>query len=338
MAEQVNIGLIGLGGMGRVHYGCYRNNTNAKIVALCDIEPNKARGSWSALEINLGAEGSDKIDMTGIASYTAYADLIADPNVHVVDICLPTHLHAEVAIAALKAGKDVFCEKPMALSDAECAALEEVVRETGRRLQVGHCLRYWPQYLAAEKIIKSGEYGGWQYARFERFSGAPKWSWDNWLLTQPRSGGVILDMHVHDADAALWWFGRPDTIHADGALAGDLALTVDAAWHYPGGKLATLHSSWDLNGGPFRYAFRVVLEKATIAFDSATGCSNLQVYVDGQQTEIPVEDASAYQLEIDDFLARLLAGQPIERVTPASSRAAVAAVREEIRQIEAAKR
>jgi predicted dehydrogenase len=338
MADRVNIGLIGLGGMGRLHYNCYRNNAHSKIVALCDIVPSKARGCWEAVELNLGSEGSDETDMAGIASYTAYADLIADPNVQVVDICLPTHLHAEVAIAALKAGKDVLCEKPMALNEGECAALEEVVQETGRRLQVGHCLRYWPQYLAAEKIIRSGEYGDWRYARFERFSGAPKWSWDNWLLTQPRSGGVVLDMHIHDADAALWWFGRPETIHADGALEDGLAVTVDAAWRYPGGKIATLHSGWDLNGGPFHYAFRVVMEKATVAFDSNTGSSNLQIYADGQQTEIPVEDASAYQLEIDDFIARIQAGKPVERVTPASSRAAVAAVREEIRQIEAARK
>jgi predicted dehydrogenase len=333
MTDTINVGIIGLGGMGRLHHSCYTANPHARIVALCDVDPQKARGIWGDLALNIRSEESQTTSQEGVAAYTEYADLIADPNVQAVDICLPTHLHAEVAIAALKAGKDVLCEKPLALNTAECSAVEQVVHETGRRLMVGHCLRYWPQYLAAEEEIRSGKHGDWLYARFHRSSGAPTWSWENWLLTGSRSGGVVLDMHVHDADTALWWFGAPQNIVASGIQSDDLPLVVDATWEY-GAKRVNLHGSWDMNGGDFRYAFQVVMERGTISFDSAHGKSSLILHSGAQQTEIPITDASAYQAEIDDFIDAIRTDRPITRVTPASSRLAVAVAREEIQQIQ----
>ena len=82
---------------------------------------------------------------------------------------------------------------------------------------IGHCLRFWPQYVKASEIMQSGEYGRVLYAELHRFSPAPVWSDSNWYMKSEQSGGV-LDMHIHDIDVALWWFGRPET-HRDDAAA-----------------------------------------------------------------------------------------------------------------------
>ncbi len=334
----IKVGLIGIGGMGRMHYNCYNNNPDAKIVAMCDVDERKLQGDWSSIGLNIETEGSDIVDLSGIKTYSDYNELINDPDVQLVDICLPTPQHAQVTIAALKAGKDVLCEKPMAFTEAECAQMEEALAQSGRQLLIGHCLRYWPHYVKAKEIIDSGEHGKVLTARFHRAGGTPWWSWENWLATGPRSGGAVLDMHIHDVDTALWWFGEPQSITADGLVIGDLPVSVEAIWRYANGPLVQLYGSWDNNGGPFQYGFKVVMEKATLVHDPATGVNNLQLIKGGkdgdESQEIEVADDLAYQKEIDDYVACLNEGRKLERVTPQASRLSVATIWEELRQIE----
>jgi len=329
----IKVGLIGIGGMGRMHFNCYDRNPNAEVIAICDVDERKRAGDWSSIGLNVDTSKSDLVDLSGIKIYSSYEELIADADVQLVDICLPTPQHAAVAIAALRAGKDVLCEKPMAMNAGECAAMQDAVRESGRQLMIGHCLRYWPQYVKAHEIIASGEYGEVLYARFHRSGGTPLWSWNNWLTTGSQSGGAVLDMHIHDVDTALWWFGRPQQIVADGLIMDDLPMTVDATWRYEKGPLVFLHGGWDNNSGPFRYAFKVVMERGTVAHDSATGNPALQIH-SGESSEIAVEEKLAYQNEIDDFIACLVEGRPMERVTPETGRLAVETVQEELRQIQ----
>lgn len=338
METTINVGIIGIGGMGRTHFSCYRNNPAAKIVALCDLDEGKRTGQWGTMEINIGSEEADTGDMSGIASYEQYSDLLADPEVRLVDICLPTRLHAEVSIAALMAGKDVFCEKPMAWTVDECREIQKAIAESGRQFFVGHCLRYWSHYLKINDYLQSGEYGAWRYARLARSGGAPTWSWNNWLMTGSQSGGAVFDMHIHDADAALWWFGKPEGVHAAGVVVDGLPLTVDANWSYPGGRVVNLHGSWDLNSGPFRYAFDVVFEKATVSFDSAVDDSVFRISTTAGAETVNIDAPNAYQYEIDDILDCLKSGRKMERVTPAGSEIAVQVVREELRQIESSTR
>ena len=325
----LQVGLIGLGGMGRMHFNCYKNNPDATIVAVCDVDEAKLLGGGGA-EINIGATGP--LDLSGLKTYFDAHELINDPDVQLVDICLPTPLHAPFAILALRAGKHVFCEKPLALTVEAARAMQEAQRESGQQLMIGHCLRYWPQYVKAHEIIESGEYGRPLYARFHRSSATPKWSWDNWLQDGARSGGAVLDMHIHDADTALWWFGTPQSINADGIIVDGLPLSVDATWRYNNGLLASLHGSWDNNGGPFRMAYKVVLEKASLAWDSSVG-ENVQLSVDGATQDIETPGTMAYQAEINDFVACLNEGRTMTRITPAGSRASLEAVLEELRQI-----
>jgi len=329
--KKVRAGLIGLGGVGRIHFDCWRKCPDAELVAISARDPRKLAGDWGGQEFNLGAQAAQRVDLSGFTAYAKFEDLIADSNVDVVDICLPTPLHAPVTIAALRAGKHVLCEKPMALSLDECAAMERAAAESGRHLMIAHCLRYSPHYLKAREILESGEYGGAVYANFQRMSGAPIWSGDGWFMRVGESGGV-LDMHIHDIDAALWWFGKPARIVADGYAHNGLPLTVDAHWHYDEGPFVHLHSAWDVNGGAFRYSFKLVLEKATLAHDSAVEGGALQLITGGKATSIPISEANVHQAEIDDF-ARITAGFGTPRISPVESRLAIEIGLEENRQI-----
>ena len=328
----IRVGLIGLGGVGRIHFDAWRKCPDARLVAISARDRRKLAGDWGGQDFNLGAQAAQHVDLSDVAKYARFEDLIADANVDAVDICLPTPMHAPVSIAALRAGKHVLCEKPMSLSLDECDAMERAAAESGRHLMIAHCLRYWPHYAKAREILASGEYGRAVYASFHRESGAPVWSGSGWFMRQDESGGV-LDMHIHDVDAALWWFGRPAKITAAGSVHEGLPLTVDAHWHYDGGPTVHLHSAWDLNGGAFRHSFKLVLEKATLTHDLAVEGGALQLTAGGKTTAIAVAEPGVHQAEIDDFAARIAGGHAGPAITSAESRAAVEMGLEELRQI-----
>jgi predicted dehydrogenase len=338
MSEKVKVGLIGIGGMGRTHFGCYQNNPNAEIVAICDVDAKKREGDWGNTALNIDTGEAGAVDLSGIAVYENYEDLIADENVQLVDICLPTRLHAPATLAALKAGKDTLCEKPLAFDESEGEQMVSAFEESGKQLLIGHCLRYWSHYIKAKEIIDSGEYGRVLSARFHRVSGTPWWSFNNWLATGSESGGAILDMHIHDVDTALWWFGEPSTLTADGVIEDGLPLSVDAIWRYENGPVVYLHGAWDNNGGDFDYGFKVVLEKATLVHHPVAGVADLKVIKggrDGDQSEVlELDNSSAYQNEIDDYVDCLHNGKTLTRVTPQDSLRTLRVCLEELRQVQ----
>jgi predicted dehydrogenase len=330
---EATVGLIGLGAIGRLHYGCWSKSTRGRVVALASRDPRKRAGDWAAGEFNLGDQSAERVDLSGLAVYESAHDLIADPKVQIVDICTATPHHAPLAIAALRAGKHVICEKPMALSVIECAEIEEAVRQSGRQLMIAHCLRYWPHYLRAYEAIRSGEFGRPLYARFQRHGGLPSWSDGGWLMNPEQSGGV-LDMHIHDIDVALWWFGEPASIATSGFVRGGLPLMVDSTWRYAdGGPIVQMHGGWDPNGGAFRHAFTLVLEKATLVYDLAVSPGVLQVYCDGQLTEEAMPEPAAHEAELDEFASCVAEGKPFTRFSPHESRLAVEYGLREIHQL-----
>ena len=321
--NQINVGLAGLGFMGQVHFGCYQNNQSARVVAICDQNAAKLTNQ-TAIEGNI--EGAAPLDFSGLRATSDYQELLDDPKIELIDLCLPTPQHARAAIAALEAGKHVLCEKPMAPTLAECDAMIAAAEQSGKFLMIGHCLRFWPHYVAAHKIIESGELGQIIYARFHRSTAAPPWS--SWMLDGAQSGGAIFDTHIHDVDTALWWFGAPDSIEAQGVERQGLSLKVDANWCYQNGPQLDFHCGWDLNGGPFRMSFEVTGEAATLAYDSALD-QTVQRHQNGATRDIEVAPGLGYQSEIDYFIECIGNGQTPARATPQSSRDAVRVTLEE---------
>ncbi len=181
-------------------------------------------------------------------------------------------------------------------------------------------------------MLDSGEFGRAKYARFSRTGAAPTWSAGGWLMKGKESGGV-LDMHIHDIDVALWWFGRPEKIAASGVSPDGLPLVVDASWQYRDELTAQLHSAWDRNGGAFRHAFQLVMENATLLYDLASNPDALILRRDGKDTTLPMPKPDAYAAQLDDFAACVGEGRKITRITPADSRLAVEVGLEELRQL-----
>ena len=294
----MNVGLIGLGAIGRLHFERWRQSKAGRLVAVSARDPRLLAGDWAGKEFNLGAQTAAEVDLSDLAKYERAEDLLADPAVEIVDICLPTPRHAPVAMAALRAGKHVFCEKPMALSLDECRGMEEAARAAGRHLMIGHCLRFWPQYVKAHELLTSGEFGRAVYFWAHRSSAAPMWSASGWYMNGAQSGGV-LDMHIHDVDVALWWFGRPQKISASGVVENGVPMIIDAAWRYGDGPAVQMHGSWDRHGGAFRHAFRLVMERGTLVHDLAVDAEALVLHRGGERTTIPVPEGNGHQAELD---------------------------------------
>jgi 1,5-anhydro-D-fructose reductase (1,5-anhydro-D-mannitol-forming) len=323
----IKVGLVGLGFMGQMHFNCYKANPGAEIVAVGDCDEAKLSGN-AKVEGNIA--GNAPLDLTGIHTTTDVQSLLDNPEIDLVDFCLPTRAHAEHTIAALKAGKHVLCEKPLAWTLEECDAVIAAQQESGKALLIGHCLQFWPQYMKAKEIIDSGDLGDIVYARFIRVSGAPTWS--EWLMNGEQSGGAVFDMHVHDIDTALWWFGKPDSVTTTGLIHEGLPLKVDAAWNYENGPQVHLHGGWDANGGDFVMAFEIIGSKASLNWDSSRG-EAMHLFKDGKSTPIEVSGTMGYQAEIDYLIECINAGQLPSRATAQSSKVSVELAREELKQL-----
>jgi len=170
----LRIGIAGFGFMGRTHYQCWSKLKTAKVVAICDTNPNVVEDTRKAVG-NIGDAQSD-IDFGRLKLYTDYHKMLAEAKLDAVSITLPTCLHPEFAIKALSAGVNVMCEKPMALTVRGCDQMIAAARGSGRRLQIGHCVRFWPEYAKAKEIVDSGKHGKVIAASFRRLGSAPTWS------------------------------------------------------------------------------------------------------------------------------------------------------------------
>src|SRR3954471_14037336 len=152
------IGIVGIGFMGMIHYLAAAKLAGAKVVALCSRDPAKLAGDWTSIQGNFGPRGT-KMDLSAQATYADMADLLADPKVDLVDLCVPNDEHAKLAIRALEAGKHVLVEKPIALTTRDADAMVAAARASGKLLMVAHVLPFFPEFAFAADAVQSGRYG-----------------------------------------------------------------------------------------------------------------------------------------------------------------------------------
>ena len=304
----IKVGLIGCGFMGSMHANCYKNIDGVKVTAVADIRREKAE------ELANGAD-----------IYPDGKDLIANADVDVIDICLPTYLHAEYAILAMEKVKYLFVEKPVALTNAEAKAMQKKAKETGCRVQVGQVIRFWDEYVELKKIIESGVYGKVINANFRRISPRPTWGYNNWLLDIKISGGAAQDLHVHDTDYVLSVFGEPKNFYSVKNKSGEQNSYINTIMKYQD-FVVSVEGTWDLpSTHPFEATFRVVFEKATI--ENAGG--KFTCYTEDGAKEIVIEkkelsggykggnisDLGGYYNELVYFTDRVKNGEEIAKAT-----------------------
>ena len=176
----LRVGIVGFGFMGKMHLRCYRGIDGVTVAAVCDADESRLKDTKGAAGNIEGAQTPP--DLAGVNLYTDFDRMLTEEKLDAVSITLPTSMHRDFTVKALDAGVNVLCEKPMAVDIPQCEDMIAAARKSGRILQIGHCIRFWPEYAKTKKIVEAGEYGKIWAASFRRLSALPKWSWNNWLI------------------------------------------------------------------------------------------------------------------------------------------------------------
>lgn len=242
--------------MGGVHAQAYRALPLAKVTAIVDDDIARARKKAKLLGLDAAVYGS--VD-----------EALESAEIDVVDICVPTAHHARLVRKAIGAGKHVFCEKPFAATAKDADELAKLARGAGITMQIGQCIRFWPEYQALEKYVKSGRGGRLLSLSMVRRSARPAYSVGDWINREDLSGGGAFDLHIHDTDYVHHLLGKPKAVTSVGTKDATgwshlfthyhfdgVAVTAEGGWNYP--------AKWG-----FRMGFEAVFEYAVVEFDSA---------------------------------------------------------------------
>jgi predicted dehydrogenase len=329
----INVGIIGLGFMGQTHLGCYqRLGDQARVVAIADIEPRRAAGDMSGAFSNVDSGDKSALDMSRVKGFTDYRKLLEMPDVELVDVCVPTPVHPQVAIDALRAGKHVLCEKPLARTSAAARDIVDAAKKSDKFFMPAMCIRFWPQYRWLYQAIQDGRYGRVLSAHFTRLASTPP----GWFRDGALSGGAALDLHIHDTDFARYCFGEPVSVSSSGynTITGEIDHVV-TTFRFRETPVVVAEGGWAMHDGfPFRMRFVVRFEQATVEFDMDKKDS-LQVFADGKATPIPCDSDTGWFHEIRYFLQCIAENQPPSVVTAEDAYRSVALIEAELRSLRA---
>jgi predicted dehydrogenase len=250
--------------------------------------------------------------------------LVKLPQVDVIDICLPPHLHVDAACYAMEHGKDVFIEKPLALTLEGCHRIQETSRKTGQLALVAHVLPYMGPFAYATELVRSGKYGPAIGGYFKRVISDPTWIPD--FYQADKVGGPLVDLHVHDLHWIQLLFGKPKSTHAVGRLHGNVAKYVHVLYEFESPDIAVSSSSGVIDGPgrPFTHAFELHLRDATVHFEFAAHSDTAEsmplkvITRDGQvlRPELPAaNDIDAFEAEIGEMAQSVLSRQSAPRLS-----------------------
>ena len=250
----LKVGICGAGFMGGMHAACYGALPGVQVTAVADVRRKNAQ---------------DMATPRKARTFATAKDLIDKADIDIVDICLPTHLHAAHAIQAVKRGLPTMCEKPLARTMAQANAIVKAVRKAKVPFMVGQVIRFWPEYMALKKTIDKKTLGKLSVLSCVRVSPRPTWAWKNWLNIGAQSGGAVLDLHVHDADYVQYVLGPPKGLQCVAAAGRrDCLDYIFTNYLYPG-MAVSAEGGWNMPPGfPFEMNFRAVFEKGTIFYSS----------------------------------------------------------------------
>lgn len=252
------VGLIGAGFMGGMHVNCYKAlSDKVEIAAIADVREDCAKALAAG---------------TNAVVYTNADELLARDDLDFVDICLPTHAHAEFVIKALEKGFHVFVEKPLCRTKEEAAKILAAAEKAGKLTQVGQVIRFWDEYVWLKEVTESKKYGNIKTATFKRLSSYPDWASEDWLHCFEKSGGMALDLHIHDLDFARYLMGEPKEVKAVGLNDKDGLTQYMTTTYLYDGAIAMCEGTWVYpKEFGLTMAYVVEFEKATAVFNSGTG-------------------------------------------------------------------
>jgi myo-inositol 2-dehydrogenase/D-chiro-inositol 1-dehydrogenase len=237
--NRVRIGIIGAGRIGNVMANAYQSVPEAELVAVADVVRPVAETFAKKFDIS--------------AVFESYADLLKSGNVDAVVVCAPTFLHEEISIAAAKAGKHIFCQKPMALTVEACEAITAAAEEAKVTLQTGFMLRFTPPFADVKEAISSGEIGTLIALRSSVFGWEPS---ADWFYDPAKGGGVLIDTIIHTLDLFRWYAGEVETLFAsggayvlEGAKRHGTPDNIMCSLRFRNGAMGDLYGSWTTGFG-----------------------------------------------------------------------------------------
>ena len=295
---KVNIGVVGLGFMGSVHLRAYQACEHARIVAVCDAVRLPVKGVLKGVAGNV--QKTPDIDLgNDVKVFRTLDEVLADPEVELVDLCTPTPLHAEQAIAALRAGKFVFCEKPMARTSAAAQKILEAESGSAGFLMPAMCMRFWPGWSWLKTVVSEQTYGKVLAARFRRLSEMPAWSAQGTYSAGTDIGGALFDLHIHDTDFVQFLFGRPARVYSTGICGPTGSVNhVVTQYQVQRGPLVCAEGSWLFTKG-FCMDYTVLCERATLDYVLDRGADALRVTESGHPPRfVQFEGPDGYGAEI----------------------------------------
>jgi predicted dehydrogenase len=298
------IGLVGLGFMAATHLKAYREVKDAQIVALCNPSGRHLDGDFSDVAGNVGDNEPIRLEPDSFKGYTAYKEMIADPDIDAIDICAPTFIHRELSVLALNAGKHVLCEKPLARSSRDALQIIEAAEKSGKIFMPAMCLRFWPEWKWLKDAVADQRFGKVRSAVFRRLAEPPAWGKRN-FLDGPRSGGALFDLHIHDSDFVQFCFGRPSAVQSAGySMVSGAIDHVMTQYHVPDDAMVFAEGSWSMAPGfGFNMSYLVNFENATADYDLSRGEDSLRVTESGHDPKIlKLEEPDGYVGELTHFV------------------------------------
>jgi predicted dehydrogenase len=325
--------VTGFGFMGQLHAQVYAALPKASLAAVVDQDVDAAK------------KKAQRLGLT-VPIYSDIDEALRAIAVDVVDVCVPTQLHPGYVRKAIAAGKHVFCEKPFAATTKEAIALATAAKKAGIKMQIGQCIRFWPEYQALEKFTRERRGGRLLSLSLYRRSGRPGYSVGDWVNKADLSGGAAFDLHIHDTDYVHHLLGKPravtsvgtkdptgwshifTTYHFDG-----VAVTAEGGWNYP--------SQWG-----FQMGFEAIYENAVIEFNSRVSPTLMITEKSGERrpmafaspkvksaggTKGNISSLGGYFNELNYFIDCIERGRHPEIATPAQGAESVRTVLAEIK-------
>ena len=335
----VRVGIIGMGFMGRMHWSSYAKLPDAKVIAFADADKNRRKGR-SADAGNLGDTGLQFDVKSFDHVYDCGFKLLEDPHIDLVDICVPTCDHKDLFVAAVKTGKHVLCEKPMAVKPADVKAMVAAGKKAQGAVMIAQCIRFWPAYVLLKEYVETRKLGKCKSLILRRQGGRGLWS--SWYRQAAISGGAIYDLHVHDTDYVNFLFGLPTAVASVGSLGGTTDKGVDHVvtnYYFPKRKVEAVtaigawhqHETW-----PFYMGYTAVFEQGTLDFDIQRP-KPVMLYTDKSAEELQIATTDGWFEELKYLINCIVQGEKPTLNMIASSELTMRIVQAEQRSVKSGK-
>ena len=307
----MRVAVLGAGFMGGTHVQAWKNEADVEIAAIYAKSADRAQPL---------AESVNTIWTNDLNA------ILRDPSITVVDVCLPSPLHREASEAALRAGKHVLLEKPIALTLEDAEALTAATEASDKLFMVAHVLRFWPEYVELQRQVAAGTYGAPRSVLATRRQAFPAWS--DLFTRSDLTGGAVVDMMIHDFDAVNWVLGDPVAVTARGRRnqrSGGFDQ-VQVLIDYQGGASAVVDGGMEMpDSYPFGSRFEVLCDSGALeyhfraggrSFEEGAGTNALTLYpASGDAVVATVEQADPFAAEVAYFAECVRSGKAPERVT-----------------------